>query len=117
VLRDLLPDAYSTWDFPNPSQIQGQRSVTTVAPQALFLMNDEFVVRTADALAAQVLKVPDDLQRLSQLYRILFARDPQGEEVDDAKALLESLDATEEWQRWSALVQALIGSAEFRYVM
>jgi hypothetical protein len=93
VLRDLLPDAYSTWDFPNPSQIQGQRSVTTVAPQALFLMNDDFVLRTADALAAQVLKVPDDVQRLSQLYRILFARDPQAEEVDDAKAMLESLDA------------------------
>lgn len=117
VLRDLLPDAYSTWDFPNPSQIQGQRSVTTVAPQALFLMNDRFVVRTADALAEQVLKIPDDVQRVNQLYRILFARDPEGEEVDDAKALLESLDAAEEWQRWSALVQALIGSAEFRYVM
>jgi len=118
VLRDLLPDAYSTWDFPNPSQIQGQRSVTTVAPQALFLMNDAFVVRTADALATQVLSAfSDDHQCLSQLYRILFAREPVNDEIDDAKALLESLDANDETQRWSALVQALIGSAEFRYAL
>ncbi len=43
VLRSLVPPLYSTFDFPDPCQISGQREVTTVAPQALFFMNGEFV--------------------------------------------------------------------------
>ena len=32
VLRSLLPEMYHTFDFPNPTQVKGQREVTTVAP-------------------------------------------------------------------------------------
>ena len=36
---------YETFDFPEPSETHGAREVTTVAPQALFLMNNDFVMR------------------------------------------------------------------------
>ncbi len=114
VLRDLLPESYATWDFPNPSQIQGQREVTTVASQALFMMNDRFASRAADGLAGQTSSLPDDRARIDAIYRTLFARHPDAEEITAAQDLLGSLSDAQ--AAWSTLVQALIGSAEFRYV-
>jgi hypothetical protein len=116
VLRDLLPESYSTWDFPNPSQIQGVRSVTTVAPQALFMLNDRFMLRSAEALAGRVLDhSKQDAESLRYLYLTLFAREPNAAEADDAESFLHELEADSEEARWSALAQALLGSAEFRY--
>ena len=43
VLRSLVPPMHELFDFADPSQIKGQREVTTVASQALFLMNNEIV--------------------------------------------------------------------------
>ena len=55
VMRSLVPDIYGMFDFPDPTQIRGLRDVTTVAPQALFLMNDRFAVDCADGAAEQLL--------------------------------------------------------------
>ncbi|MBL9144738.1 MAG: DUF1549 domain-containing protein [Verrucomicrobiaceae bacterium] len=102
VLRDLLPDAYATFDFPPPTQIKGQRDVTTAAPQSLWFMNSGFSERIAGAVAERESDV-------AALYRLLLSREPTADEVADAKELIADSGA-------AALVQALIGSAEFRYV-
>lgn len=102
VLRDLLPDAYSTFDFPPPTQIKGQRDVTTAAPQSLWFMNSGFSERIASAVAERESDV-------AGLYRLLLSREPTAEEVADAKELIAEAGLV-------ALAQALIGSAEFRYV-
>ena len=101
VMRDLLPDAYSTWDFPPPTQIKGQRDVTTVAPQALWFMNSEL----AEALAQDIAKEQD----VHSLYRALLSREPSSSEIEDAQELAASAG-------WAALAQALMATAEFRYV-
>lgn len=116
VLRDLLPDMYTTWDFPNPSQIQGRREVTTVASQSLFMMNDRFVVNAAESLAAQALDhAKEDRQRLDFIYRTLFARSVESDEFDAAIAMMDSLEEGDDL-RWTVLIQAMLGSSEFRYV-
>lgn len=116
VLRDLLPDMYATWDFPNPSQIQGRREVTTVASQSLFMMNDRFVVRTAESLATKALETGrNDKERLNFVYRTLFSREAEPDEVSAATEMMESLEEGEQ-HRWTLLVQAMLGSSEFRYV-
>jgi hypothetical protein len=102
VLRDLLPDAYSTFDFPPPTQIQGQRDVTTVAPQSLWFMNSDF----ADGIAADA---AERLQSVEDIYHAVLNREPTAEEKAEAKELMSDLGP-------AALVQALIGTAEFRYV-
>ena len=102
VLRDLLPDAYSTFDFPPPTQIKGQRDVTTAAPQSLWFMNSGFSERIASA-------VVDRESDIAGLYRLLLSREPTSEEVAEAKELIADAGL-------AALAQALIGSAEFRYV-
>src|ERR1043166_2694565 len=47
VFRSKLPGMFSTVDVAEPSQVIGQRDVTTVPPQALFFLNNEFVVQLA----------------------------------------------------------------------
>jgi hypothetical protein len=123
VLRSLVPGLYSTFDFPDPCQISGQREVTTVAPQALFFMNSDFVVRCAGDVAAVALRQSDlKRERIEYIYRRLLARQPQDEELNDALKLLQSLEAPSserdpELYRWTALVQAILASGEFRYVL
>lgn len=122
VLRSLLPEEYSTFDFPDPHQIMGQREVTTVAPQALFFMNSDFVVECARGAAERLLKDESaDAARVRLGYLRLLSREPSREEVTDAISLLRALQPPEssrspEQYRWTALVQALMSSAEFRYV-
>ncbi|MFM7605885.1 MAG: DUF1553 domain-containing protein, partial [Prosthecobacter sp.] len=99
VIRDNIPELFSTFDFPGPTQIKGQRDVTTIAPQALFFMNNPFV----EQLSAQIAdKTGKDLQTA---YILILGRKPTPEEI------AESTDLDHQ-----TLVQALLGTAEFRYV-
>jgi uncharacterized protein DUF1549/uncharacterized protein DUF1553 len=102
VVRDNVPELFSTFDFPGPTQIKGQRDVTTVAPQALFFMNNEFVEEVAGEIATQA---KNDVK---SAYRLVLNREPSNEELSDAEALKSELGL-------EALVQALLGTAEFRY--
>ncbi len=114
VLRSLLPDEYSTFDFPDPHQILGQREVTTVAPQALFFMNSEFVTECARGAAEWLLRdESEETSRIRLAYQRLLGREPSDDDVADAVALLHDLPPK---TRWTAFVQALMCSAEFRYV-
>jgi hypothetical protein len=124
VLRSLLPEMYSTFDFPNPTQIQGRRDVTTVAPQALFLMNNELTSDCAQSAAMRLMKdsngnVPDGIRLV---YIRLLSRMPDNNEIKASLQLLNSLNppASEKnpnMYRWSVLIQALMISGEFRLLM
>ena len=47
VFRNSLPDLFEVFDFADPSMVVGRRNVSTVAPQALFLLNHPFVLDQA----------------------------------------------------------------------
>ncbi|OYW20519.1 MAG: hypothetical protein B7Z55_07165, partial [Planctomycetales bacterium 12-60-4] len=99
VVRDNVPELFSTFDFPGPTQIKGQRDVTTVAPQALFFMNNPMVEELAGEIADKSRK------DVKAVYRAVLGREPSIEEVRDAGEL-----------DLQTLVQALLGTAEFRYI-
>lgn len=101
VMRDLLADAYSTWDFPPPTQIKGQRDVTTVAPQALWFMNSALAEELADDVGKK--------ESIEAIYHAILNREPTVEEKKDAEDLASTAG-------WTALAQALMATAEFRYV-
>lgn len=103
VIRDNTPEFFSTFDFPGPTQIKGQRDITTVAPQALFFMNSRFVDEVSTEISAQLGK------DVKAVYRLVLNREPTTEELSDAEALKRELGL-------ESLVQALLGTAEFRYV-
>ena len=46
LIRNHLYDVFQLFDFPDPAVSTGDRPTTTVGPQALFLMNSEWVQQT-----------------------------------------------------------------------
>jgi hypothetical protein len=123
VLRAKLPEEFATFDFPDPCLLQGQREVTTVAPQALFFLNSHFVVGCArDAAARMIEAIPaSDKTRVDWIYRRCYGRPADAAEEGAALQLIKDLqpaanERDPELYRWTALIQALFASAEFRYL-
>jgi len=124
IVRSAVPEFLRLFDFPEPSMIVGQREVTTVATQALFLMNSRFVTEQSGQLARQLLsdKALNDNERIDRLWRLTLSRRPADSERASALKFVsetsESLrdDKTGTEKAWAGLAQSLICSAEFRYV-
>ncbi len=55
IVRDQVPDVLTLFDFPDPSLLIGERPTTTIPAQSLYLMNNPFVIRQAEALAEKLL--------------------------------------------------------------
>lgn len=107
-----VPGLLRTFDFPSPDASSPQRPLTTVAPQALFLMNHPFVATCARNLAnrSEVHSAKDPDDKLRQLYPLLFGRPPTSVEMDLARDFLAAAPAPAALER---LVHALIMSNEF----
>ena len=91
------------------------RKASTVAPQALCLLNDPFILDLADALAARVaLDRPEgDLQsRLERLHALLFGRLP----TDEERTLAGQFLAESGSDGWARLCHLLLCSNEFIHV-
>jgi len=115
VFRNSLPELFEVFDFADASVVTGQRNTSTVAPQALFMLNNPFPVEQAKASAARLLgeKLNAD-ERIGRAYRLCFGRAPtSGERTVTVKFLIKQKD---EKEAWAAVFQALFASAEFRYV-
>jgi hypothetical protein len=112
VVRDNLPELYKIFDFPEPTQIKGEREVTTVPAQALFFLNSRFANDTARAAAKRLLDdsaLRTDDARIARTYVAVLGREPSPDEMKDARAFLQSAGS-------AAFVQALMAGTEFRYV-
>ena len=118
VLRDLLPEIYKTFDFPEPTQIKGQREVTTVPAQALFFLNSGLAVEHARRTPPRACSARPRSARTTRASAAPTAccsvASPRPRRLADARAFLARPrpDAV----RWAAFVQALMAGTEFRYV-
>src|SRR6185295_378866 len=72
-----------TFDTTNTALPTGERTITTVAPQALMLMNDRFIHEKATALAQRIItEVGDDLSRqVQRSYELALSRKPSQREL------------------------------------
>ena len=88
--RSLGFPFFVTFDLPDQNQTAAARNVSTVATQALTLMNNEFVLRQAQLFADRLQEsAPDDLDRQIDLaYRIALTRAPSAAEATVAKTLV-----------------------------
>ena len=69
-LRGAPPEFLAAFDGADPSFVTGIRDETNVPTQALQLLNDDFVVGRADALARQILQTPrSDAQHVREVFR------------------------------------------------
>ncbi len=108
--RRKLDATLALFDHPNPNTTNEQRNVTSVPLQRLYFLNNPLVMRQAEALAAR-LQGPAGAQSIRQAYRLLFARQPDAEELRLGLAFLKS-----EQNAWPRYAQALLASNEFFYV-
>jgi hypothetical protein len=88
--RTTLPTVLSTFDVPNPNLTQGERFVSTVSPQALFLMNNAFVAHNVRLLARseEFTKLPEDETRIKWLYEKILHREASSSEIEILSKLL-----------------------------
>jgi hypothetical protein len=116
VLRNSLPELFEVFDFPDPSSVVGRRNRSTVAPQALYMMNNVFVRERALAAARQLLaRQPAGNDRaIVFAFRQTLGRAPNAAEAALAQQLLTTSGDSRE-RRWADLYQMLFASIDFRY--
>jgi hypothetical protein len=121
VFRSSLPELFEVFDFANSSLVTGRRTLSTVAPQALFMMNHPFV-RTQAKLAAERLlgdSQPKEEDRIDHAYLRILGRHATVAEIALSQKFLKSvIDTTEKGQSeaWTQMVQSLFSTIDFRYV-
>jgi hypothetical protein len=82
-----------------------RRTISTVAPQSLFLMNHPFVKEQAKAFAARVLaRGGSEADRLTYAHRLAFGRPPTAEELAVGREYLATAGKTEGWAAWCHLL-------------
>jgi len=169
LVRTQTPQALAIWDFAEQGLVTGQRSSTTVAPQALYMLNGEFVIELARELAQRLgepgspspssTTTGESARRIQRLFQWAYGREPlpgEQERVErylaDYQAELQALippipdrpeppelphegptpprpgtpwpagvegarDPQERERRaWISLCQAILASAEFRFL-
>jgi hypothetical protein len=122
AFRNVRHPLFEVFDFADINQPIGQRTTSTVATQALFMMNNPKVIEQARAAAARVLAETNQMSdRIVLAYRHSLSREPTAQESTLAQDYLEasiSGNATEDEVRdaWARLIQTLWATPEFRYL-
>jgi hypothetical protein len=114
VRRNFLNPMFAAFDYPTPFTTIGRRSVSNVPAQALVLLNNPFVLQQAELWARRVLAAPGrtDRDRIVEMYRAAFGRDPEAGEVADALEFVKGGGA----EAWADLAHVLLNAKEFVFV-
>ena len=117
VIRNHVYDLFELFDFPDPGTVNGNRADSTIAPQALYLMNSPLVLRATESMAKALLKEEEltNAQRVQRLYAQVFNRRPTVKETQRAVVFVNNF-AQDRLANWQALSQALVASNEFLYL-
>jgi hypothetical protein len=117
VSRHDLNPLLRLFDYPDPNVTCAERSQTTVPLQQLFVLNDEFLVANARALAARLNSDPelDDAERIRRAMPLVYGRPATEREVQLGLSFLASADESG-LKRWEQYAQVLLGASEFLYV-
>ena len=126
IVRNNIYDVFQLLDYPDAAVTTGDRATTTVAPQALLMLNSDLIARASDAFA-ECLVTPNssDEQRIRQAYELAYGRPPSDAELADGKQFLTAAeqtlaetepDAAKRSQlAWSAYCQTILAANEFIY--
>lgn len=123
VVRSAMYDVLELFDHGAALTSVPRRDETTIAPQALYLMNSPLVLKAAEQLSASLLMDAEvtDHNRLQRIYRSISQRPASENELSRGLAFLQHLEtqlAGDDRRRmaYQALCQSLLISNEFLYV-
>ena len=108
----------SLFDAANPDSSTEKRTVSTVAPQALLLLNHEFVLTQARHLAERLARdVPsDETARIQHAYQLVLGRPAVEEEIEIARRIVGPSGPQGGAAGWVDLAHVLLCSNEFIYL-
>ncbi|MFT5413631.1 MAG: hypothetical protein ACI9NC_006386, partial [Verrucomicrobiales bacterium] len=115
VFRSSGYDSQNAFDFPDPATICGSRSTSTVAPQALFLMNSPMVHKASAKYAESLLQIKEP-DRATTAIRHLLGRDPSSAELERCAAFIKSHSPDDPAAAWAAFTRVLFATNEFLYI-
>ncbi|MDG1983150.1 MAG: DUF1553 domain-containing protein [Planctomycetota bacterium] len=143
-LRGATVDALGVFDAPDAATVEGDRDETSVATQALFMMNNEDVLQASDAMGTRLLALDGtERERISHAYRLALGRAPSSSEAQAVSRFLDRYEKltpepeprrrnrrrsragatpasskltprSPEHAAWAAFAQSLFQTAEFR---
>jgi hypothetical protein len=128
IVRGLVPEFLSLFDVADPELVTGQRDVTTIAPQALYMMNSPVVLEQSEKVAGNLLsdtRLTDDAARVDHVFRLTLGRAPEAQHRSDVLAFVKNYASSlpsnmkpdqRQLEAWTNVCQILLASAEFRYV-
>jgi hypothetical protein len=134
--RTLQLNLLNTFDLPEMKPNCQQRSVSTVAPQALLLMNDAWVVEAAEKMSERLWSSePSSVERIQKAFQLAFCVDADPAELASCQTFIEKQaelfrsDPDEKWQQkimeqpdapqrrgLASLCQMLMASNRFLYL-
>jgi hypothetical protein len=109
VFRNARPEGLAVFDSADPSRVTGARESSTVAPQALYLLNHPFVRLQSRAAARRLAIEPDPVLTL---WMQALGRPPSAGERTQAELHLRGATALED--ALAELAQAVFGTLDFR---
>ncbi|MFO0891097.1 MAG: DUF1553 domain-containing protein [Isosphaeraceae bacterium] len=124
VIRNNVHDVFQLFDFADPTVPVGHRATTTVALQALFMMNGELIYDMAERIAGRLLRrATCDAGRIRDLFETAYGRPPTAAETtqalefverySQATAADEDCDLRRRLLAWQAYCQVVLCSNEF----
>jgi mono/diheme cytochrome c family protein len=122
AFRNVRHPLFEVFDFADINQPISQRTTSTVATQALFLMNSPKVIEQARSAADLVLKSADDAEkRIRIAFERSLQRAPTGKEIAQVRDYLESsqsgnASAEDTRDLWARFIQTLWATPEFRFL-
>ncbi|MFO1041728.1 MAG: PSD1 and planctomycete cytochrome C domain-containing protein [Planctomycetaceae bacterium] len=129
VVRGVLPEMFSLFDFASPERPVAQRDESIVPAQSLFLMNSPWIIEQSRHAAQRLLNETslDDSGRVTLFFQRALSRSPTSEEqarslryLAEAEPIItapkaDSLTAEQKHlESWTSFCQTLFASGEFR---
>jgi hypothetical protein len=125
VIRNDLPEVFDAFNFADPHATTGVRPRTMVAPQGLFLLNDDTVMAAAEATARRLLEgeAAGDPEALADmLFDLVLNARATDEDRDALLAFVRGMETrpiasggpVTRLRAWSMACHALFASSRFQ---
>ncbi len=122
IVRDQEPRSLVVFDFADSSTVTGTRESSNTPNQALYMMNNRFVIQQSESFARRVAR--DSAAPANQIeyaFLLAYGRPPTSGERSATASFVRDFAPTTSYRTRSsdtmtALCQSLLASAEFRYI-
>ncbi|MFO0878165.1 MAG: PSD1 and planctomycete cytochrome C domain-containing protein [Gemmataceae bacterium] len=125
VIRNAVPDVFALFDGADPNGVTAMRNETTVASQALFLLNHPFVREQSAHFARRLLAGEKaNADRITTAYRLALGREPSEAEIHSVSGFLAEHQKKAAGRKpeearlaaWQSFCQTLFCRNEFLYL-